>query len=350
MFKTFNWIRTWSVSLFHSIQFITNLIFCDLKDINSLVGNDLPIQIPEVVVKWITWALVLHIVALAAAALSSLFGLLAHVREMSMTCCSTFISGFAAVIALFAFIFDLVLFFVAKARISSVGSAKIGSAIWLTLAAWVLLFFSGCFYSCGKNCIRNRPPKKKSYDDEETRKARSDADHKTEGGLPKMPQITPLTADPEDSPRIATISIDNNEVHIEGEGKDEVRPKPRRKSRQQSSGGYVPAERGTAATDGYYSYNNRPQDNYSPPIPYPPNHYPPSPYQTNPYPTNPPTYPYPTPYPPNGYPPPQQPSVPSHASSVAPSVTHYGSYGYTPSPVPDSSCEPACVPGEQSLN
>ena len=81
-------------------------------DINSLVGNKLPIEIPTVVVKWITYALVLHIVALALAAGSALFGLLAHVREMSMTCCSTCVSGFAAAIALLAFIFDLVLAFI----------------------------------------------------------------------------------------------------------------------------------------------------------------------------------------------------------------------------------------------
>ena len=74
-----------------------------------------------------------------------------------MTCCSTCISGFAASIALLAFIFDLILFFIAKARINAIGSAQIGSAIWLTLAAWILLFFSGCFYSIGRCCIGNRP-------------------------------------------------------------------------------------------------------------------------------------------------------------------------------------------------
>ncbi|EIN13846.1 pali-domain-containing protein [Punctularia strigosozonata HHB-11173 SS5] len=128
-------------------------------DINSLVGNDLPIKIPNVVVKWLTYALFLHVVALILSAISAVFGLLAHVREMSMACCSTCISGFAAAIALLAFIFDLAFFFIAKSRINSVsgGSAQMGNAIWLTLAAWVLLFFSGCFYGIGRCCIRNRP-------------------------------------------------------------------------------------------------------------------------------------------------------------------------------------------------
>ncbi|KAF9015731.1 SUR7/PalI family-domain-containing protein [Cyathus striatus] len=129
-------------------------------DVNSLLGvasNKLDIEIPQVAVKWITYALFLHVVALALAVGSAVFGLLAHVREMSMACCSTCISGFAAAVALLAFIFDLVLFFVAKARINAIGSAQMGNAIWLTLAAWILLFFSGCFYTLGRCCISNRP-------------------------------------------------------------------------------------------------------------------------------------------------------------------------------------------------
>ena len=364
MFKTFSWIPTWSVFFFHSHHLKTNIFFCDLKDINSLVHNELPIQIPAVVVKWITTALVLHIAALIVAALSAFFGLLAHVREMSMTCCSTFISGFAAVIALVAFIFDLVLFFVAKARISSVGSAQIGSAVWLTLAAWVLLFFSGCFYSCGKNCISNRPskkrrddgdrdgdndrdtPKKKrstSYNNKERfNKERSDAvraaegrrTRKTELGLPDMPEVVetvPLTEGIEES---QTAFIDGNEVRLA----------PPQGFRQQSpSGGYVPGARGTTAVDGYY--NNRPQNTYPPNNPYPQNIYPTS----NAYPPS-NVYPPPNAYSTlNAYPPSQQFSVPSHTSSAAQS--HYGSYSYTPSPpVPDglSSCEPAYIPGEHS--
>ena len=128
-------------------------------DINALVGNDLPIEIPQVVVKWITYALVLHIVALAFAAVSAVFGLLAHVREFSMVCFSTCISGFGAAVALIAFIFDLAFFFVAKSRINSVkgGSASMGIAIWLTLAAWLCLFFAGCFFGLGRCCVSRRP-------------------------------------------------------------------------------------------------------------------------------------------------------------------------------------------------
>ncbi|TFY76944.1 hypothetical protein EWM64_g7070, partial [Hericium alpestre] len=127
-------------------------------NINQLVGDDSRIQIPNILVKWITYALVLHIVAFALAGISAIFGLLAHVREFSMSCMSTCISGFGAAITLLAFIFDLVFFFVAKSRINKVqgGSASMGNAIWLTLAAWLLLFFAGCFYGIGRCCGSRR--------------------------------------------------------------------------------------------------------------------------------------------------------------------------------------------------
>ncbi|KAG9088255.1 hypothetical protein FS749_002322 [Ceratobasidium sp. UAMH 11750] len=134
---------------------------------NALLGNDLPIQIPNVVVKWITYALVLHIVAFGLAGVSAVFGLLAHVREMSMSCFSSCISGMAAAVCLVAFIFDLVLFFAVRARVNSVqgGSASIGNGLWLTLAAWVLLFFAGCMFSFGRCCVSKRPRMPKSRRD-----------------------------------------------------------------------------------------------------------------------------------------------------------------------------------------
>ncbi|KAG1749767.1 pali-domain-containing protein [Suillus paluster] len=128
-------------------------------NINALVGDNTSIQIPTLVVKWLTYALVLHIVAFGLAGIATIFGLLAHVREMSMTCFSSCISGFGATVALVAFIFDLAIFFVAKSRMNSVsgGSASIGNAVWLTLVSWILLFFSGCFYGIGRCCIKRRP-------------------------------------------------------------------------------------------------------------------------------------------------------------------------------------------------
>ncbi|KAG9094841.1 hypothetical protein FRC06_010435 [Ceratobasidium sp. 370] len=136
---------------------------------NALLGNDLPIQIPNVVVKWLSYALVLHIVAFGLAGISAVFGLLAHVREMSMSCFSSCISGMAAAVCLVAFIFDLVLFFAVRARVNSIqgGSASIGNGLWLTLAAWVLLFFAGCMFSFGRCCVAKRPKVPKSRRDAE---------------------------------------------------------------------------------------------------------------------------------------------------------------------------------------
>ena len=130
------------------------------SDPQALFGIDLPlnVQVPSVVVKWITYVLVLHIVGLGFAAVATVFGLLAHVRELAMTTLSSCTSGIGALVVLLAFVFDLIFFFIAKSRINAVGgSAEIGSGLWLTLASWVLLFFSGCFYGFGRCCISKRP-------------------------------------------------------------------------------------------------------------------------------------------------------------------------------------------------
>ncbi|KIY50653.1 pali-domain-containing protein, partial [Fistulina hepatica ATCC 64428] len=223
-------------------------------DVDSLLGDDTSIDIPQVVVKWLTYALVLHIVAFAFAAGSAFFGLLAHVREMAMTCCSTCISGFAAAIALVAFIFDIVLFYVTKARVDSIGTATIGSAIWLTLAAWVLLFFSGCFYTIGRCCMRGRPSRGGNKWD--TRKAdpnsdeerlrldavKAEADRKArqnqkEVGLPAFHERVPLTA-----------RVDGDAVYS-----DDPLSSQAQNAQGGYTGGYVQAPLGTRAVDDYYN-------------------------------------------------------------------------------------------------
>jgi hypothetical protein len=238
-------------------------------DINSLVGNDLPIQIPEVVVKWITYALVLHPVALVLAAISALFGLLAHVREMSMTCFSSCISGFAATVAFFAFIFDIVLFFVARSRMNSVsgGSATMGSAIWLTLVAWLLLFFSGCFYSIGRCCIRNRPSgfgqlrnndtERNGYEERMRLDAvKAEADRKarqkqSEVGLPVFNELQ------RDDPRKPLYAhVDGGNVYDDDHTpyRDDDAPNVAHATANPAQhSGYVQAPAGTRAVDEYYN-------------------------------------------------------------------------------------------------
>lgn len=250
-------------------------------DINSLVGNNSKLQIPQVVVKWLTYCLVLHIVALGLSAGSAVFGLLAHIREMSMTCCSTCISGFAAAVALLAFIFDIAIFFAAKARINAIGSAEIGNATWLTLAAWVLLFFSGCFYTLGRCCITKRKPrgqwdKMKGSEPglaggvaptEQLRldAVKAEADRKArqkdvEVGLPAFHEVQPLTG-----------HVEGDSVYVDTPYQDKTAAYGGRPSHAggYSGGGYVQAPQGSRAVDEYYSPTRTdfPASTY-PPAPY----------------------------------------------------------------------------------
>ncbi|KAH8110637.1 pali-domain-containing protein [Phellopilus nigrolimitatus] len=245
---------------------------------NELLGDGISFaQIPTVVVKWITYALFLHVIALCAAALSAFFGLLAHVREMSMTCFSSCISGFAAVIALVAFIFDIVLFFLVKARINSIngGSATIGNAIWLTLAAWVLLFFSGCVYACGRCCASRRPRGPSDTDNSwmnrftgqnanndypeqmrlEAVKAEADrkARQKNEIGLPAFPSENEVTKPLNSKAQYLEESDDEGASPYMDNGG--VAGPRRQGSAAQSGyrGGYAQAPPGTSAMDEYYS-------------------------------------------------------------------------------------------------
>ncbi|KAI0094188.1 SUR7/PalI family-domain-containing protein [Irpex rosettiformis] len=230
-------------------------------DINKLVGNNSSIQIPSVIVKWITYAFVLHIVALVLACISAVFGLLAHVREFSMTCCSTLFSGGAAAVALIAFIFDIAFFFVAKSRINSVkgGSASLGTGIWLTLAAWLLLFFAGCFFGLGRCCISRRPrdtrKEASQVDGEYADQMRMDAikaeqDRKArqqgfETGLPAFSETQPLTS-----------KMDGGEEWME-DGDHIV---PYQRPQANAPGGAAGIGAGTAA---YARQNTSPSNNYA---------------------------------------------------------------------------------------
>lgn len=254
MFQSFNWISVRYRFGQLNYQQLPYLIKKKKTDINGLVGNNSRIQIPQVAVKWLTYALFLHVIGLALAAISAVFGLLAHVREMSMACCSTCISGFAAVVTLAAFVFDIVLFFVAKARINTIGHASIGNAIWLTLIAWVLLFLSGCFFTMGRSCISKRGPRSKwgsrgddaggpdAMDAEQMRMEAIKADNERRatqarsysqrsGGLPAFPESVPLTAHVESN----SAYTDKNET-----------------SGRSGPTGYAPAPQGSRAVDEYY--------------------------------------------------------------------------------------------------
>jgi hypothetical protein len=63
--------------------------------------------------------------------------------------CSAWLTSTCALLAL---VFDLVIFYIAKARIDAVSgaSASIGISVWLTLAAWLCAGLSGCAFPLGK--------------------------------------------------------------------------------------------------------------------------------------------------------------------------------------------------------
>ncbi|EJD51935.1 pali-domain-containing protein [Auricularia subglabra TFB-10046 SS5] len=260
-------------------------------DPNVVLGITNRIDIPNVVVKWITYALVLHVVALVLAAVSALFGLLAHVREMSMVCCSNCFSGFAASMALIAFIFDIAFFFLVRSRINAVGGqAAIGTGIWLTLAAWVLLFFASCFYGFGQCCLRRRPrvpgqsggrtgsehytpPYTKPDQSPGTDPMRMDAikaeqerkhrQRPTEGGLPAFAEY--------ESKPLRTHFVEESDEEDVPQQPYRDGAEPRRQPTMPAAAvaaGYTPAPKGTSAMDEYYSPSRQPQP--QPPVSYPP--------------------------------------------------------------------------------
>ncbi|KAN0060380.1 hypothetical protein ACQY0O_007709 [Thecaphora frezii] len=135
-------------------------------DPNQLLGiSIIPEKYTSAVIKGLTYTLVLHPVALGIAVLSVLLGLLAHCREMSMNCLPTCLSSIATVVTAIAFGLDLALFLIAKKRINSIdgASAELGTAVWMTLAAWILLFCSGFAFCCGRGSRSNRSRVKDEY-------------------------------------------------------------------------------------------------------------------------------------------------------------------------------------------
>ncbi|RXK40204.1 hypothetical protein M231_02478 [Tremella mesenterica] len=126
-------------------------------DPNALLGITL-FNIPETITHYLTYTLILHIIALAFSVLSTIFGLLSHISSLSLLCFPTCFASLTSTFSLLALIFDLVIFYIAKARIDDVSgaSASIGICVWLTLAAWLLAGFAGCAYGIGRCCVGSR--------------------------------------------------------------------------------------------------------------------------------------------------------------------------------------------------
>lgn len=319
-----------------------------LSDPQALFGIDLPlnVQVPSVVVKWITYVLVLHIVGLGFAAVATVFGLLAHVRELAMTTFSSCSSSIGALVVLLAFIFDIIFFFIAKSRINAVGgSAEIGSGLWLTLASWVLLFFSGCFFGFGRCCLSKRPrgqrstKKDKSSNAEQGGEAQggnapaSNAEamrmeaikaenerkaRQTEQGLPAFPtqaEAVPLRKN--SSPQYYYETDSEDEQQTQQSYRDDHRSVPEGPRRQGT--GYMARRQGSGDTNVTTNYAGRGRPPNNPGyIPAPPGRNPVDPFNNN---NNlasniPPRFPSSPPLP-NSYPPQTHYAQPSAGYSVS---------------------------------
>ena len=185
-------------------------------DPNQLFGIT-AFNIPTAISKYLTYTLILHIIALAFAAAATVFGLLSHISSLSVLCFPTCFASIASSFSLLALVFDLVIFYIAKARIDAVdgASASIGISVWLTLAAWLVAGFGGCAYGVGRCCVNNRgkrgsgDPKNDNYyagqngpqtDNMRLQALRDEQIRKKEQGLPSFQELerTPLTNDQED--------------------------------------------------------------------------------------------------------------------------------------------------------
>lgn len=132
-------------------------------DSDQVFGNNTSFSLPNSLIKWLTYALIVHPIAAGLAAASFLSGCISHCREFSTSRITTWLTSFATTIAFIAFVFDIVLFSIARSRINSASNndvglkASLGNAIWLTLAGFILLFLAGCLFGFGHRCIKRRP-------------------------------------------------------------------------------------------------------------------------------------------------------------------------------------------------
>ncbi|ODN92733.1 hypothetical protein L198_05527 [Cryptococcus wingfieldii CBS 7118] len=173
-------------------------------------------DIPEAITRYLTYVLILHVVALGFSAIAMIVAILAHSPTFPLLCLSIWLAGIASTITFIALVFDLAMFYIAKARIDQVdgASSTIGNSVWITLAAWIILALSGCFFGIGNCCgicrDESRDTNRKrmdSMDDraEEDYKMRMMAidserarKQQQEQGLPGFQEITPLKDESEE--------------------------------------------------------------------------------------------------------------------------------------------------------
>jgi mannose/fructose/N-acetylgalactosamine-specific phosphotransferase system component IIC len=91
--------------------------------------------------------MILHPIAAVFGVVSTLFGMLAHMSSWGHTKLTTCFASFAATFSLLAFIFDIVVFYIAKKRIESSdvgGSAELGNVRLSSPSSFLSLLTSPC--------------------------------------------------------------------------------------------------------------------------------------------------------------------------------------------------------------
>ncbi|KAG0147141.1 hypothetical protein CROQUDRAFT_699735 [Cronartium quercuum f. sp. fusiforme G11] len=157
----------------YCIETPERMVCSDIKigyalDPNVLLSLSLPesFRLTDSIIKGLTYVLVIHAIAAAFAALSVLSGIVSHIRDFQRTCWTSILSSCAASLALIGFIFDFIIFGIARKRMNDVEPrivrAIFGPAIWMTLIAWVFLAFSGCFFCAGR-CLFSGDRRKKRH-------------------------------------------------------------------------------------------------------------------------------------------------------------------------------------------
>lgn len=244
-------------------------------------------DIPNVVTKYLTYVLFLHVVgescgdsphgipltsrkALCTGVAGILLSLLDLIPNFSLLCFPAFFQWLTSALSLISFIIDAIMFYIARARINNVSgaTATIGVCVWLTLAAWVLTAISGCVLGFGKCCARgNKRNQSKTRGDRAYEAMRQEQDAQAEwqreagarGGKRVGPPVkeeevsVPLTAtdkylnDDDEEDKHGTVpygSAVNGVGYGYGQGyppQPQHAPPPRQVTPPRTDRGYVPS-------------------------------------------------------------------------------------------------------------
>ncbi|KAJ7497269.1 pali-domain-containing protein [Mycena latifolia] len=115
----------------------------------SLKFNDSSFNTP--VIANLTRTLILHPIAAGMAGLAFLFGVCGVVFHRAGTVIMVLLAALATVVCLMAFLFDMVLFGIARNNFRGQGiQSHLGNACWLTLSALVALLLGFSTAACGE--------------------------------------------------------------------------------------------------------------------------------------------------------------------------------------------------------